>query len=145
MILRTWGEVLTESFQDLWLGVMGFVPNLVVAIIIFVAGWIVGALLGRLVAQIIKALKVDTALRGAGLETIMNRAGFRLNSGLFLAISSPAYNEPKALRIFSYSPVYIYVQSTALNSFLLAVFYKLLSLHTLLINVPSFQQVEPEK
>ncbi|MBU1557961.1 hypothetical protein KKC45_03305 [Patescibacteria group bacterium] len=84
MILKTWSEVLAQSFQDLWIGVMGFVPNLVVAIIIFIAGWVVGSLLGRVVSQIIKSLKVDNALRSAGSEALLNRAGFRLNSGKFL-------------------------------------------------------------
>ena len=84
MILKTWSEVLAQSFQDLWMGVINFVPNLVVAIIIFIAGWVVGSLLGRVISQIVKSLKVDNALRSAGSEALLNRAGFRLNSGRFL-------------------------------------------------------------
>lgn len=84
MILQTWSQVLTQSFQDLWMGVVNFVPNLVIAIIIFIAGWVVGSLLGRVVSQIIKSLKIDNALRSAGSETLLNKAGFHLNSGRFL-------------------------------------------------------------
>ncbi|MCK4386752.1 MAG: hypothetical protein KAV41_01545 [Candidatus Pacebacteria bacterium] len=84
MILQTWSEVLMQSFQDLWLGVIGFAPNLIVAIIIFIAGWAVGALLGRVIAQIIQSLKIDKVLRGTGLEKVLNRAGFRLDSGKFV-------------------------------------------------------------
>lgn len=84
MILQTWGEVLAQSFQDLWLGVVSFVPSLIVAIVIFIAGWVVGALLGRVVSQIVKSLKVDNALRSAGTEAVLNRAGFKLDSGAFL-------------------------------------------------------------
>lgn len=73
-----------QSFQDLWLGVIGFAPNLIVAIIIFIAGWAVGALLGRVIAQIIQSLKIDKVLRGTGLEKVLNRAGFRLDSGKFV-------------------------------------------------------------
>ena len=29
MILKTWSEVLAQSFQDLWLGVISFVPAFV--------------------------------------------------------------------------------------------------------------------
>jgi hypothetical protein len=43
MLLNTWGEVLTLSFQNLWVGVVGFVPNLVIAIIVLILGWLVGA------------------------------------------------------------------------------------------------------
>ncbi len=84
MILQTWGEVLSRSFQDLWLGVISFAPNLIVAVIIFIAGWTVGALLGRVVAQIVQSLKVDKVLRGVGLEKALNKAGFRLDSGKFI-------------------------------------------------------------
>ncbi len=84
MIFRTWGDVLVKSFQDLWVGVINFLPNIVVAVVIFLAGWIVGSILGRVVAHVVNALRVDTALRHAGVETVLHRAGFRLDSGRFL-------------------------------------------------------------
>lgn len=84
MLLQTWGEVLTRSFQDIWLGIAVFVPNLVVAIIIFVVGWFVGVILGRVTAQILRSIKIDSALKGAGVEDILKRAGFGLDSGRFI-------------------------------------------------------------
>lgn len=84
MLINTWGDVLTRSFQDLWLGVVDFIPTLVVAFIIFVLGWIVGSVLGKLVAQIVHSLKLDNALRSAGIESAISRAGFKLDSGSFL-------------------------------------------------------------
>jgi len=84
MLLQTWGDVLTSSFQDLWIGVISFVPNLVIAIIIFILGWIIGAVLGRVVAQVIKAIHVDRALESAGANDLLSRAGFRLDSGAFI-------------------------------------------------------------
>lgn len=84
MLLQTWGFVLTQSFQELWVGIVGFVPNILVAIIIFVVGWIVGVLLGRVVAHAIDALKLDSALKSANVDELLSRAGFRLDSGLFI-------------------------------------------------------------
>ena len=84
MIIETWGDVLSQSFLDLWTGIVSFLPNVVVAIIIFLAGWVVGALVGRIVAQIITALKVDHLLRTTGIESVVNRAGFRMNAGVFV-------------------------------------------------------------
>jgi len=86
MILQTWSEVLSQSFQSLWIGVMSFVPNLVIAIVIFVIGWVVGALFGRIVAQIIRSLGIDKILRSAGVEKTLNKAGFRLDAGGFIGI-----------------------------------------------------------
>ena len=75
---------MTLSFQNLWVGVVNFVPNLVVALVILVIGWLIGALLGRAVWQVLKSLKIDEALRRAGLETFLHRGGIRLDSGAFL-------------------------------------------------------------
>ncbi|HEX5774710.1 MAG TPA: hypothetical protein VFY28_01975, partial [Candidatus Paceibacterota bacterium] len=86
MFLNTWADVLAASFQNLFYGVVAFIPNLLVAVIIFVIGWLVGAGIGRLIAQVISSLRVDQALRAAGVERVLDRAGFTLNSGAFVGL-----------------------------------------------------------
>lgn len=82
-IART-GDSLAASFQDVADGVVGFLPELVIALVIFVVGWIVAALIGRVVDQVVQAIKLDKALSSAGLDTVLDRAGFSLNSGRFI-------------------------------------------------------------
>jgi len=84
MAINTWSDVLSMSFANLWLGVSGFIPNLIVAIVIVLLGWGIGVLFGRVIAQIIKAIKIDEALRRAGVENFLNKGGINLNSGKFL-------------------------------------------------------------
>ncbi len=84
MFIENWGDVFTRSLQGVWYGVASFVPNLVIAIVIFAIGWVLAALIERLVENIFKALKIDAALRSAGLEEVVKRAGHNLNSGLFV-------------------------------------------------------------
>lgn len=84
MLLQTWSEVLTASFQNLWTGVVAFLPNIIVSIVIFVVGWVVGVVLGKWVAQIVRSLRVDKALQSLGIDEIISRAGYRLDSGAFL-------------------------------------------------------------
>ncbi|OHA88600.1 MAG: hypothetical protein A3C70_01075 [Candidatus Zambryskibacteria bacterium RIFCSPHIGHO2_02_FULL_43_14] len=84
MLLNTWGQVLALSFQNLWLGVAGFVPNLVIAIIILILGWLVGTLFGRAIWQVFKSLKIDDALRRTGFESFVRRGGIDLDSGAFV-------------------------------------------------------------
>jgi hypothetical protein len=84
LVFQNTGAVVANSLQSLWVGVLGFIPELVIAIIIFVVGWIIASLLGRAVEQVIRAVKLDNALRGAGLEATLSRAGFTLNSGYFI-------------------------------------------------------------
>jgi hypothetical protein len=84
MILNTWGQVLNTSFQNLWFGVIKFIPNLIVALVIFCIGWAIGALIGKGIAHFMKMIKFDEALRKAGFEDFVKKSGLNLNSGRFL-------------------------------------------------------------
>ena len=84
MVFTTWADVLSQSFQSLFYGAVSFIPNLVVAVVIFIVGWLVGVGLGRVVAQVVNALRVDQALRSTGIERLLSRAGLELSSGRFL-------------------------------------------------------------
>ena len=84
MLLQDWAVVFTTAFQDMWAGIVDFVPRLVVALIIFIIGWVLGVALGRVIAQIFRAVKLDNLLRSIGTEELLSRAGFRLDSGAFL-------------------------------------------------------------
>src|SRR5690606_24721749 len=84
MFLTTWADVLTQSFQNLFYGLVAFIPNLVVALVIFVIGCRVGAGIGRFVGRVVSSRRVDRALRPAGVERVVDRAGFTLDSGACL-------------------------------------------------------------
>ena len=83
-MIELWSNVLRESFRDIGTGVAEFIPNLVIAIIIFVVGWAIGSLLGHVVSQIIRSLKIDNLLKSARVDDVLKRAGFNLDSGRFL-------------------------------------------------------------
>lgn len=84
MVLQTWGDVIVVSLQQSWAAVANFVPLLIGALVIFVIGWIVASALGKLVAEVVKALRVDTLLAQLDIEKTLERGGIRLNSGLFI-------------------------------------------------------------
>lgn len=84
MIVQSWVDVLQQSFNNLLASTVSFVPSLLFAVVIFIAGWFVGSFLGRIVAQAIRAIKVDHALRTAGVGEVISRAGYTLDSGAFL-------------------------------------------------------------
>ena len=84
MFIENWGDVFARSLQGVWYGVIGFVPNLIIALIIFAIGWVLASLIENLVITIFKSLKVDAGLKSAGLEDVVKRAGHNLNSGLFI-------------------------------------------------------------
>lgn len=84
MVLQTWGDVVVASLQQAWAAVANFVPLLIGAVIIFVVGWIVAVALGKVVEQVVKALRVDALLQKLEVERTLERGGLRLNSGAFI-------------------------------------------------------------
>jgi hypothetical protein len=84
MFIQNWGDVFTQSLYSVWYGVATFIPDLIIALIIFAIGWVLAALIEKLVEGVFKALKIDAALRSAGLEEVVKRAGHNLNSGAFV-------------------------------------------------------------
>ncbi len=84
MFIQSWGDVFTHSLQGVWYGVISFVPELVIALIIFAIGWVLAALIEKVIESLFKALKIDAALKSAGLEDVVRRGGYNLNSGLFV-------------------------------------------------------------
>lgn len=84
MLVQTWGEVLQMSFQNLWAGVIAFLPQLVVALVVFIIGWVIAVGVGKLVERLVRAVHVDRALQALGMEGPLARAGWRLDSGVFV-------------------------------------------------------------
>lgn len=84
MIINTWGSALQSSFQNLWTGIVAYVPNIVVAVIIFILGWIIGTIVGRGVYQLFRSARIDEALKKTGADEMMHRGGMSLNSGAFV-------------------------------------------------------------
>lgn len=84
MIVDTWGQVLTNSFQALWTGIIMFIPSLIVALVILAIGWAIGAIISKGISKFMDMIKFDESLKKAGFEEFVKRAGLNLNSGHFL-------------------------------------------------------------
>lgn len=84
MFVANWGDVFTQSLYGIWDGVAGFVPVLVIAIVVLAIGWVLAMLVEKLVETIFKSLKIDAALKAAGVDSVVERAGYKLNSGAFV-------------------------------------------------------------
>jgi len=82
--VQTWGEAITLSFLNLWERFINFLPALVGAVLVFVAGWIVAVALGKVVEHIFKMIKVDDVMEKAGTKARFEKAGVKLDVAKFL-------------------------------------------------------------
>ena len=83
-IWLTWGDVFNASLQSLWWGFVQFAPRLILAIIFFVIGWILGSLIAKAFEHVFRSLKIDSLLASIRVDNFFRKAGMNLNSGYFV-------------------------------------------------------------
>ena len=64
--------------------VVSFLPNVIIAVLVFAIGWIAGSILGRAITHVINLMRIDNALHRAGMDTVSERAGIRISVAGFI-------------------------------------------------------------
>ena len=74
-----------EIFQKFWQNLLGFLPDLIIAIIVFLIGWLISGVIGRLIARVLKKLKIDLVLeRAKGLKEALEKAEVKIVPSEFI-------------------------------------------------------------
>lgn len=73
-------DIVRTSLVTLWSGVAGFIPRLIAAIVVFLVGWLIASLLGKLAYHVVRVLHVDHALAKVGFRRAWERSGFKLDT-----------------------------------------------------------------
>jgi len=66
--------------MTLWGGVALFLPQFIAAVVVFLVGWLIAELLGKLAYHVVKILHVDNALGKVGFRQAWERSGFKLDT-----------------------------------------------------------------
>lgn len=83
-MFQTWGDALGSAYIGVGPAFAQFGLRLLFSIVIFIAGWAAGSLIGKIIEKIFHTVKIDHAMRQLGLEDALKRGGFNLNSGAFV-------------------------------------------------------------
>lgn len=77
-------EVVQYSFADLWTGLIGFLPQFLGALIVFLVGLIIAGLLGKFIQRIAKLLKLDELAKRVDAQSSFEKMGIKLHIGKLL-------------------------------------------------------------
>lgn len=83
-IWMTWGDVFNQSLQSLWWSFIQFTPKLLVAVVFFIVGWVLGNVVARGLEQIFSSLKIDKLFASVGADDFFRKAGMSLDTGYFI-------------------------------------------------------------
>lgn len=76
--------ILGQALVDTEMTILNFLPQVIIAVVIFTLGWWLGMVLGRAVTHLVGVLRVDRALHKAGLDSLSEKAGVRLSVAGFM-------------------------------------------------------------
>ena|SRR3989344_734765 len=82
--IMSWGDVLSLSLKGLWLGFASFIPDLILALLVFIVGWVIAGWVDKAIQHLAEVSKFNKIFRGGDLEAMVGRAGFQLNMGAFI-------------------------------------------------------------
>ncbi|MBI3305166.1 hypothetical protein HYZ80_02505 [Candidatus Parcubacteria bacterium] len=82
--LPNWATTVVDSLTSLWAQFIGFLPVFLSAVIVFLIGWLVAAVLGKVVHQVVKGLRIDQLFEQMGLDKALARGGLNLDTGRFV-------------------------------------------------------------
>lgn len=76
--------IIGESLRQTIMTLIAFLPSILWAGLLLLAGFVFGSILGRAAAHLVTVLRVDAALRKVGVEKISERAGLTISvAGFF--------------------------------------------------------------
>lgn len=73
------GLAFLGSFEIVWIRIVNFIPDLIVAVVVFIIGLFAADFLGKLAAKVLRRLYLDKAVEKIGLQSTLEKIGFRLS------------------------------------------------------------------
>lgn len=86
MILVDWYQITVQSLQDLYTGVIAFLPRLGGALIVFIIGWFVSSIIAKIVADVLKRLKFNEIFERDGLKKALEKADIKIDPSEFIGM-----------------------------------------------------------
>jgi len=83
-MIEEWYFITHDSLLGLWKGFLNFIPSLLAAIIVFVVGWFIAEVIGKIVARILRVLKLDQVFERANWKEALEAAEIKVNISEFI-------------------------------------------------------------
>lgn len=79
-----WYAVTVRALFDLWEGFLGFIPELIGALIVFLIGWVIAVAVGRLVSDVLKKIKFNQIFDRGGWKRALEKAEIKVDPSGFV-------------------------------------------------------------
>lgn len=84
MVIETWTDTTLNALQDLWRGFILFIPRLIGAIVVFLIGWFLANIIGRVISEILARIKFNSIFERAGWQETLEKAEIKTKPSEFI-------------------------------------------------------------
>ncbi len=83
-MILDWYSVTIDALQNLWQGLVEFVPALIGAAVVFVVGWFISVGLGKLIAEILKKIRFNQIFEKGNWDEALAKADIKVDASAFI-------------------------------------------------------------
>src|SRR3989344_9541782 len=83
MTFQVWTDAIIGSLNQVWNEVIGFIPDFVGALVVFVIGLVIASGLAHLVERVLVLSRIDSVFVKTGIPREFDRAGVRFSLSRF--------------------------------------------------------------
>jgi hypothetical protein len=84
MPVLDWYETTVQALKDLWEGFVVFTPKLIGAVLVFVIGWLISVLVGKIVEEVLRKLSLNELFKKGSLKEAIEKADFKVDVAAFI-------------------------------------------------------------
>lgn len=83
-MVSDWSYITLQALQNLWQGFLAFIPTLVGAILVFVIGWFISVVIGKLIAEVLTRIRFNQFFERTGWKGALEKAELKVNPAEFI-------------------------------------------------------------
>ncbi len=83
-MIQNWSLITLEALQNLWKGFLFFLPKLIGATIVFIVGWFVALVIGKMIGGVLRKIKLDRFFERAGWKEALEKAEIKVAVSEFI-------------------------------------------------------------
>ncbi len=82
--MDAWTTIAWSGIEKFWLGFLDFIPKLILALIVFIIGWLIAAFIGRIIQEVLKRLQLDKLFQVKKWSEALEKAEFDAKPSEFI-------------------------------------------------------------
>jgi small-conductance mechanosensitive channel len=84
MIVTNWIDTTIIALKSLWIGFINFIPSLIGALLVFIIGWVIAVAVGKLVAEILKKIRLNQVFEKGAWKTALEKSEIKVDAAAFI-------------------------------------------------------------